>query len=441
MQSVDRSEVIRAAGALLWKQCEEQTLVAVIHRTRYDGDWTLPKGKLNEGEPWLKAALREVKEETGYDARIFGFAGAVSYQVNGRPKVVRFWHMAAQGEPSPNLDQEVAEVVWLPVKQAVERLQYPTEKSLLEHAVPPHRFTSNQLPGKRRWLPEPLSIRRLGIALEVFEAELDTVFEESNPASDNPSYPSWYTKSKQLVDAAKHAQRQRDAERGWRFLKAADRFSLYGLGAEALTTEAHAILTEATDKEKSVSNWRRVAVTQLLSDGNGNLKSSLGPREVARAKRTLDEQQDNVYHKLQILNRRLQLLTFIAILAIGIWIAWPPLSPTLNETGQIVMGTTPARRLWLAIILTGILGALVSGFSTSMTVNRSTTRIPAEVLATIVTLARISLAMLTSLATSIFLMSGLLNIPAPSLGVLLAVAFASGFSDRLIMRALDSVSS
>ena len=440
MQPVDQPEVIRAAGALLWHECAEQPLVAVVHRTRYDGDWTLPKGKLNDGEQWLEAALREVKEETGYDARICGFAGAVSYEVNGRPKVVRYWHMAAHGEPSPNLDKEVAEVVWLPVKDAVKRLRYPTEKSLVQHATPPHRFTSTHPPRKWRWLPEPLSLRRLGVTLEVFEADLDVVFEASNPLSDNHRYQSWYPKSKQLLEAAKLAHQRRDAESGWRFLKAADRFRLYGLDAEALTTEGRAILTEATDKEKSASNWRRVSITQLLSDENGNLKTSLRPSEVARAKRILDEQQDNVYHKLNILKQRLQLLTAIGLLAVGIWIAWPPLSPAVSETGQIVMGTVPARRLWLAIILSGILGALVSGFSTSMTRDQSTARIPAEILTTTVTLARISLAMLTALAISIFLLSGLLNIPGPSLGVLLAVAFASGFSDRLLMRALNSVS-
>ena len=41
--------------------------MAVIHRPKYV-DWSLPKGKLEEGEGWQEAALREVEEETGYRA-------------------------------------------------------------------------------------------------------------------------------------------------------------------------------------------------------------------------------------------------------------------------------------------------------------------------------------------------------------------------------------
>src|ERR1051325_4813787 len=94
VQAVQKTDLIRAAGALLWQGTPGRRLVALVHRQRYN-DWTLPKGKLKKGESWHQAALREVKEETGYDAQILGFAGAVSYEVNGRPKIVRYWHMAA----------------------------------------------------------------------------------------------------------------------------------------------------------------------------------------------------------------------------------------------------------------------------------------------------------------------------------------------------------
>jgi 8-oxo-dGTP diphosphatase len=135
MPAEEPTDMIRAAGALLWQGPPERRLIAVVHRNRYD-DWTLPKGKLKKGESWQEAALREIKEETGYDARILGFAGAIAYEVKGRPKIVRYWHMIAQGEPS-ELENEVDELVWMTVKEAIARVQYPLEKALLEEVAPP----------------------------------------------------------------------------------------------------------------------------------------------------------------------------------------------------------------------------------------------------------------------------------------------------------------
>ena len=136
-----RRDPIRAAGALLWRRSPSGPEVAVIHRRRYD-DWTLPKGKLEAGESWLDAAVREVREETGYDAEVLSFAGAIAYDTGRGHKVVGFWHMAASGGPRPPLDgAEVAEVVWLTPGAARERLQYPLEQILLDVLQTPEGLT------------------------------------------------------------------------------------------------------------------------------------------------------------------------------------------------------------------------------------------------------------------------------------------------------------
>ncbi len=127
-----QSDMIRAAGGLLWRWSSSGVELAVVHRKRY-GDWTLPKGKLLPGESWEEAAIREVREETGYNTRIESFAGAIGYEVDSKPKVVRFWHLAIVGELNRQLDsEEVNEVVWLPVREACSRLQYPLEQALVE---------------------------------------------------------------------------------------------------------------------------------------------------------------------------------------------------------------------------------------------------------------------------------------------------------------------
>ncbi|NDY41650.1 NUDIX hydrolase [Dissulfurirhabdus thermomarina] len=124
---------IRAAGGLLWKGRLFRRL-AVIRRHRY-GDWCLPKGKLDDGETFAEAAAREVREETGMPVRLGAFAGEIRYQVDGRPKVVRFWHMRPAGPAGPMDDDEVAEVRWLRPRKALALLDYPGERRLVAQAL------------------------------------------------------------------------------------------------------------------------------------------------------------------------------------------------------------------------------------------------------------------------------------------------------------------
>jgi len=133
---VSKKDLITAAGGILWRWLDGEWQVVMIHRCRYD-DWSLPKGKLEEGEDWQTAAVREVAEETGYQVQMGGFAGALSYTTERGPKVVRFWHMLAQGEPAQFMEDEVSEVVWLGRSAALERMQYPLERALLEAWLAP----------------------------------------------------------------------------------------------------------------------------------------------------------------------------------------------------------------------------------------------------------------------------------------------------------------
>jgi 8-oxo-dGTP diphosphatase len=123
---------IRAAGGLLWRSTLDGPRLALVHRTRYD-DLVLPKGKLQSGEGWEHAALREVLEETGCKAELASLAGALRYSVGGKPKEVRFWNMRLVAESVGALDpDEVSSVVWLAPQEALSRLTHTEEARLLE---------------------------------------------------------------------------------------------------------------------------------------------------------------------------------------------------------------------------------------------------------------------------------------------------------------------
>ncbi len=124
--------MIRAAGAVLWRE----GLVAVVHRPHYD-DWSLPKGKLDHGETVPAAAVREVREETGFDAVLGRHLRTVEYIAFGRPKTVEFFSArAAGGAFQPN--EEVDELRWLTVDAAAELVTRDTDREVLaEFAAAP----------------------------------------------------------------------------------------------------------------------------------------------------------------------------------------------------------------------------------------------------------------------------------------------------------------
>jgi 8-oxo-dGTP diphosphatase len=117
--------LIRAAGGVVVRDDR----VLVVHRPRYD-DWSLPKGKLEPGETWEDAAIREVWEETCVRCTLGAFLGTSHYEVNGAPKEVRWWAMTTGDEAGPS--NEVDEVRWATLAEARELLSYEWERQLLE---------------------------------------------------------------------------------------------------------------------------------------------------------------------------------------------------------------------------------------------------------------------------------------------------------------------
>ena len=121
---------VEAAGGVVVRAGDDGVEVCVVHRPRY-GDWTLPKGKLDPGETFEDAALREVREETGLRCSLARELGSTRYtDGKGRPKVVRYWLMEVDGgEFEPN--DEVDELRWMRPQEAMKALTYDRDRGVI----------------------------------------------------------------------------------------------------------------------------------------------------------------------------------------------------------------------------------------------------------------------------------------------------------------------
>jgi 8-oxo-dGTP diphosphatase len=125
------SHEVEAAGGVV---LDPEGRVALVHRPRYD-DWTLPKGKLDPGESFEEAALREVEEETGLRCRLVRELPSVEYSDNkGRSKVVRYWLMEVEHDPGFVLNDEVDELRWVPRDEAPALLTYSRDAEVVRSA-------------------------------------------------------------------------------------------------------------------------------------------------------------------------------------------------------------------------------------------------------------------------------------------------------------------
>jgi 8-oxo-dGTP pyrophosphatase MutT (NUDIX family)/phosphohistidine phosphatase SixA len=124
---------VLAAGAVVLRK----GAVLLVHRPRYD-DWSFPKGKLDRGESAPAAAVREVGEETGVRIRLGTPLSAQRYPHGNRMKHVAYWHGRVVGDPDVGgylVNDEIDEVVWVPVDKARRQLSYGFDKRTLDEAL------------------------------------------------------------------------------------------------------------------------------------------------------------------------------------------------------------------------------------------------------------------------------------------------------------------
>jgi 8-oxo-dGTP pyrophosphatase MutT (NUDIX family) len=106
-------KVILAAGGVVQ---DPKGFIAIVYR-KTQNDWSLPKGKLDQGETFEAAAVREIYEETGVLVTPRHFIGHSAYTLKdgkqeGRKKVVYYFATDFVDQTDRKLAKDVARVEW-----------------------------------------------------------------------------------------------------------------------------------------------------------------------------------------------------------------------------------------------------------------------------------------------------------------------------------------
>lgn len=131
---------ISAGGvAFRWRDSEpEMAIVSIKPKMR----WQLPKGIVDPGESPEITALREVREEAGIETERLGLIETIEYWYrsarNGQPirfhKFVHFYLLKYRSGNVSDHDHEVEEAKWVSFDEALEMLEFKSEREVVEKA-------------------------------------------------------------------------------------------------------------------------------------------------------------------------------------------------------------------------------------------------------------------------------------------------------------------
>ncbi len=125
----------KSCGSVLYRKLDELR-VLVIKQAR-NGNWSFPKGHVENDETETETAIREVREEVGLKITpIEGFREVISYNPRANVDKDVVYFIANPGNQRVRLQkEEVSDYKWVRPEQAFKILSFYNDKEVLKKAL------------------------------------------------------------------------------------------------------------------------------------------------------------------------------------------------------------------------------------------------------------------------------------------------------------------
>lgn len=133
---------ISAGGIVFFKN-------SILMLRKFNGDWVLPKGRVEENESLKETALREVYEETKAKVTPIKYLGKINYEfsrtcyldkIHIRKEVHWYLMVAKNMSCNAQKNEGFAEAKFLPFERSMIIARYDDERKIIKKAVEEIKF-------------------------------------------------------------------------------------------------------------------------------------------------------------------------------------------------------------------------------------------------------------------------------------------------------------
>lgn len=125
---------------------------AILMLKKYNGDWVLPKGKVETQEDYEQTAIREVLEEAGVKVEVLQYLGKIHYTYKNSwedndkiSKTVHWFLMQSRSiNCTPQKEEGFIEAKFIHINRVVDLAKYTDEKDIIKKAIEEYEKTSQE---------------------------------------------------------------------------------------------------------------------------------------------------------------------------------------------------------------------------------------------------------------------------------------------------------